>query len=414
MDRPQLVLIPPLQCPQLEPSHSTGDLPSREELNQILDTLDLATPRPRNRLITRTEFNRLLSLMQQSSNPESNARSNTLGDLDLSKFSISPRPAFLFGKDLSSCYTFNPDLLLMYQDRIVAVDDILHDILCFCHLASDHGDEEATNALIQEHYAFVPVDTVGKFVERCRSCAKRRLAKQRVDDISIFESLERGLDLPADSTADDSPSLRPSTSSTQFLASESSSFPSLSEENGVDQTEDEDLVRYLHFERTLRTAVSKIELPLMSARSAPGVCRPTSSSAGSMERILSLPMSREVSLYQGIPNGWQYHFPDYESALNEFVKQQDDPPVESILGRREIQNVPRIPSVAPLSRDRINNTLGAGIGDGSGLAACGPVILVEKEIVQQEVLQDDLLDKPLVQNDQAGAGSEVCKENTIF
>ncbi|THU88777.1 hypothetical protein K435DRAFT_781901 [Dendrothele bispora CBS 962.96] len=50
---------------------------------------------------------------------------------------------------------------------------------------------------------------------------------------------------------------------------------------------------------------------------------PGSGSVGQPVELLpkSLPMSREVSLFQGLPNGWQY-FTDYETALSEFMERR--------------------------------------------------------------------------------------------
>jgi hypothetical protein len=60
-----------------------------------------------------------------------------------------------------------------------------------------------------------------------------------------------------------------------------------------------------------------------------------------------VPMAREVSLYKGLPNGWQYRHPDYASAHAEFMKakgqsyvQEDDPGVRVTR--------PRVPSILPL------------------------------------------------------------------
>ncbi|KAJ8090462.1 hypothetical protein PM082_019060 [Marasmius tenuissimus] len=400
-----LALVPPLQCCVKSDSSWQGSIndsvPPLEVFKQLLDSPSFAMHRPENRLITRSLFSELFSATQHrdSSNSSSKARIRLSDGLDLSKFHISPRPTVLFGKDIPSCCTSHPHSLLKYDNRIVAVDDLLYDILRFCHLASRHGDQEATNALVQEHYAFVPVDLVAKFVKACPGCGQRLLSEKAGDVVTGSKSTGPSVHPPI---IRNSPSSQAQGALTQ---------PSTVVDEEGETDEGDDLVRYLHLERTVRSAPSKIELPLMSTRSAPGVERPAPSMTGSMERLMSLPMSREVSLYQGIPNGWQYHFPDYESALNGFVKQMDEPPPEAVVKRKEVQKVPRIPSVAPLSRDRINNTLCNGIGDGSELFERGPVVLVEKEIVQKPV-HDDLLDRAFAQIDQFSASVQVCKENT--
>ncbi|ESK84687.1 hypothetical protein Moror_649 [Moniliophthora roreri MCA 2997] len=214
------------------------------------------------------------------------------------EFSFSPRPSSLYGVDISSCYKHSPKDVLMHQNRIVTVDDLLYDILCFCHAKSDHGDVEATTALVQEHYTFVPSGLIADFVNACPTCNEEM----------------------------DSPS-----------SDEGSS----------------DLSNYITFEKTFQNA--PISLPLMmTTQSAPGRFQSLSN-----DGLKSLPMSREVSLYQGIPNGWQYYFPNYKSALNNFVKEKDSgamvrqmtlPPPTS-----ERLDVPRVPSIAPLRSGDIEN-----------------------------------------------------------
>lgn len=57
-------------------------------------------------------------------------------------------------------------------------------------------------------------------------------------------------------------------------------------------------------------------------------------------------MSREVSLYHGLPNGWQFRT-DYPTAHAEFMKRKNEGtlnPPDTELGKKR----PRIPSVAPL------------------------------------------------------------------
>ncbi|KAK7039190.1 hypothetical protein VNI00_010095 [Paramarasmius palmivorus] len=180
-----------------------------------------------------------------------------------SEFTLSPRPSSLYGVDISTCYKHSPNVVLTHQNRIVAVDDLLYDILCFCHVKSNHGDVESTTALVQESYAFVPTALIAEFVNDCPTCNG---------------------DLEMDS-------------------------PSSDKENS-------DRHSYIYFDKPLPNA--PMTLPMSMTQSAPGRFQSCLD-----DGLKSLPMSREVSLYQGIPNGWQYHFPDYESALDGFVTQKD-------------------------------------------------------------------------------------------
>ncbi|KAF8811904.1 hypothetical protein BYT27DRAFT_7183368 [Phlegmacium glaucopus] len=60
--------------------------------------------------------------------------------------------------------------------------------------------------------------------------------------------------------------------------------------------------------------------------------------------IQSLPMSREVSLYKGLPNGWQFRHDDYASAHAEFIQTRHLPVQDSDLRNPR----PRVPSIVPL------------------------------------------------------------------
>ncbi|KAG7087422.1 hypothetical protein E1B28_013390 [Marasmius oreades] len=318
-------------------------------------------------------------------------------------------------------YGSHPQSILTYQGRIVAVEDLIYDILCFCHLASEHGDQDATNALIQDNYAFVPFALVRYFVGSCPSCVEKSLKKAM--DVMPAQG-NRMVDeqkpgpMRADSTlVNDTPSnsASASRSSIPLLSPETSKskVPVAITIDIVDETgrekEEEDFVRYLHLERTLRNPVTKVKLPLMATRSSPGFRPPSTSSPGAIERVTSLPMSREVSLYQGIPNGWQYHFPDYESALNEFVKQKDDSlilPSEGVSKKRDA--VPRVPSIAPLRGDKIHNTL----GNGRELFDHEPPSFRKRETVQ-ETPKDDLLSLALAQIEKFSVSFEGCKVRVL-
>lgn len=58
-------------------------------------------------------------------------------------------------------------------------------------------------------------------------------------------------------------------------------------------------------------------------------------------------MSREVSLYQGLPNGWQFRHKNVSAARDEFVLRQASWDTHAS-GARTVR--PRIPSIAPMTR----------------------------------------------------------------
>lgn len=87
--------------------------------------------------------------------------------------------------------------------------------------------------------------------------------------------------------------------------------------------------------------------------------------------IRSLPMSREVSLYQGLPNGWQLNS-DYDDAMEEFMHQRDDGILKDIKrqpGTVQNRKRPRIPSIAPLGSAKFNLTHVDGGGNGRAKAS---------------------------------------------
>ncbi|KAF9265128.1 hypothetical protein L218DRAFT_185392 [Marasmius fiardii PR-910] len=406
-------LTPPLKhCLQSDRSLPIAGLPTPETFKTILHSQDFANSRYEDRPFSRATFDRMFKTPQRSGNchsPVAETRSDPLPNEGL--FSVSTRPGILVRRDLD---TFHPQAILTYQDRIVAAEDLLYDILCFCHLASDHGDQCATNALVQDLHAFVSSVLVGEFVDSCPACAEKSLKKASeaapTHDDYVFDEEEPGR---RDNTPVYDSSSNPASTSTSSdpLFSSETSKPEPLMTIRVDGNEEDDSMKYHRLKRTLRNPLTEVELPLMPTRSDPGFRPSSSPSLGAIERVTSLPMSREVSLYQGIPNGWQYHFPDYESALNKFVKQKDGPlaspsPIEGLPSK--MKGLPRVPSIAPLRGDKIQNTLGNGseLFD-RRLSASG------HKDVMKETPRNDLMNLALAQIDEFSVSHEICKENDI-
>ncbi|KAJ3727630.1 hypothetical protein F5878DRAFT_386844 [Lentinula raphanica] len=211
--------------------------------------------------------------------------------------------------------------VLLWKDRVVVPQNLLYDAIHYCHTQSGHGDFSRTMALVKRYYTFVPACSVHRFVDACPTCTAGR-------DNAITSA-----------TSDD-----PAQNSRKVL-SLSNSFDLLA----FSESRNDGLSTFPSMENMI------VSPPLFSRLSnASG-----GSESSQNSQLQSHPMSREVSLFQGLPNGWQY-YTDFEHAHQDFMRYKDE--IMAQQPRVGHKRRPRIPSVAPLIPVNFNFGGNDGLG----------------------------------------------------
>lgn len=226
-----------------------------------------------------------------------------------------------------------PQEVLLHDNLLVAVQEQLYDLLCYCHGMTGHGGRDKTCSLIRKHYTWVPKDLVSSFVKACPTCIMKKCGGG-LD--SSFVAQSTGYDCKIEDMS--VPSLlefhQNIFSQDQAIAASSSTMPGIvwpsmrDSGSGRILLEDDPLeVAYREAILRARDVKAKAGMPVTAPRGLQGV-----------------PMSREVSLYKGLPNGWQYRHSDYASAHAEFMQTKD----LLVQNSDPTNSRPRVPSIAPL------------------------------------------------------------------
>lgn len=228
-----------------------------------------------------------------------------------------------------------PEEVLLHDNLLVAIREQLYDLLCFCHGSTGHGGRDKTCALIRKHYTWVPKDLVSGFIKACPTCIMKKcggidsalatqMAEQRAEDASFFRFIASYGSNTDNAASDASPvSPVPTTSSSISWTTVASHGDSDSQE-----FEEVDAVEIAYREAVQRARIMKASLSGM---------------AGALPQPPA--MSREVSLYRGLPNGWQYRHNDYASAHAEFMKNKEMGLYEDGASGDKLL---RVPSILPL------------------------------------------------------------------
>lgn len=213
--------------------------------------------------------------------------------------------------------------VLLHENSIVAVQEQIYDLLCYSHGATNHGGRDRTCAALRKHYTWVPKELVAKFIKICPTCVAKK---------SGFPKLSNSEASDVDMEPRPPPSLREYLRS---LAGHDTADP------GPSADDDHVLLRASSLDGSESANQAAVSNPLDRQANHSAPMERLKSPSG----LRSLPMSREVSLYQGIPNGWQFQHADYTTARDAFTK-RDDTAISSSSGTSAGR--PRIPSVAPM------------------------------------------------------------------
>lgn len=206
--------------------------------------------------------------------------------------------------------------IVLHKGLLVALQEQLYELLCYAHGTANHGGRDRTLAALRKYYTWVPREIVAQFTMSCPTCMMKKAGLSKTSLAST-----NGVRNPNESRL---PALR------DFLSS-------VAAQEGYSLTDDK--TRNLGLKNDRESTF----MPLYNHAVDLGS---TSAQGSSSISPRSLPMSREVSLYHGLPNGWQFHT-DYPTAHAEFTRRKNEGTLnlpDRVLGRKR----PRIPSVAPL------------------------------------------------------------------
>ncbi|KAF9528824.1 hypothetical protein CPB83DRAFT_747536, partial [Crepidotus variabilis] len=127
------------------------------------------TPRRQGKaLITQAMFDRIWDVLHSPESPGETAQ-----------FRFWARKMFTTSKTYRSSLggvDMNEPLqeVLLHDNLLVAVQEQLYDLLCFCHGSTGHGGRDKTCALIRKHYTWVPKDLVSSFIKACPTCIMKK------------------------------------------------------------------------------------------------------------------------------------------------------------------------------------------------------------------------------------------------
>ncbi|KAG6872159.1 hypothetical protein C0995_012477 [Termitomyces sp. Mi166 len=204
-----------------------------------------------------------------------------------------------------------PRTVLLHDQNLVAVQEQIYDILCYGHGIANHAGRDKTCSSIREHYTWIPKELVAQFIKACPTCIARKCGMKNGDN-SAAKTLRqylRNLGTPHESGEEDSEKPRKSA----FRLSPKK-------------------------QRTITRVESSQPLDRLGNNTAPP----------QVHAPQSVSMSREVSLYQGLPNGWQFRHDDIAEAQKEFISNKKTAHISGSNGR--VNGRPRVPSIAPMMR----------------------------------------------------------------
>ena len=309
--------------------------PTYAQYKQVENSyLQSLTPRRQGKaLISQAMFDRIWDVLHQ---PDSHNETAQFRFWARKMFTVSKTHRVTLGAVDNSGEETAQEVLL-HDNLLVAIQEQLYDLLCYCHGSTGHGGRDKTCALIRKHYTWVPKDLVSNFIKACPTCIMKKCGNS--ESAAVIAQM-------SDSTRNEEPPLPlmrdffHGSIYGQDPVPASSSIPGLPWPT-TGPRDPMPMSPVMLEEDPLEAAYRDAILRSRGLRSIPGI------NGQSPRGIHGLPMSREVSLYKGIPNGWQFRHGDYASAHAEFMRTKDLPSVEETEHDMAMRR-PRIPSIAPL------------------------------------------------------------------
>ena len=230
-----------------------------------------------------------------------------------------------------------PQEVLLHDNLLVAVQEQLYDLLCYCHGSTGHGGRDKTCALIRKHYTWVPKDLVSGFIKMCPTCIVKKCGSSDLSPVPQSNTCDSKIeDMSLSALREFYQNIY---TQEQAVAVSSSTTPGLVWPSMGDSGSGP-VRRILLEDDSLEAAYREAILRARETKARAGMSVTTQRGRG----LQGVPMTREVSLYKGLPNGWQFRHNDYASAHAEFMQTRHLPIQDFDLGNLR----PRIPSIAPL------------------------------------------------------------------
>lgn len=334
------------------------EFPTYAQYKHIESTY-LTTLNPKKRekaLITQAMFDRIWDTLQD---PDNRAESPQFRFWVRKMFRLSDsNDTTLFR---SSNWDKENEVLLLHDNRPVAIQEQLYELICYCHSRANHGGRDRTREVVRQHYSWVPKELVAQFVKICPTCTPRRCRNSSFLPAIVKKPPHMLTQEDRDIESQIKPILDLDDGAHNYYTRPDDTPPQLSWPPALGGSSDPSLLSHHTESGLLLTSYAfifesgkstKESTPTHDSINLPRPSlTPTSSSSPPAQPmssgLQSHPMSREVSLYQGLPNGWQYHS-DYPEAYQAHIKGKGRTFDATEIGRRQRDKRPRIPSVAPL------------------------------------------------------------------
>ncbi|KAF9449083.1 hypothetical protein P691DRAFT_586375 [Macrolepiota fuliginosa MF-IS2] len=329
------------QTPDVNKSDGEPGFPTRAQY-QIIERgyIESLTPRRQGKaLISQALFDRIWDVLHSTDNVKENAQ-----------FRFWVRKMFTLSKSHSASLGTNGQTrqmeqeVLLHDGLLVAVREQIYDLLCYCHGSTNHGGRDKTCALIRKHYTWVPKDLVAQFIKACPTCIVKKCGHSDTGFVS-----------PRLGTSIGSPTVPAAQIHLEDVAIKqepTSPLPSFkdyfNDVDGSDNLGQEAFSNSLP-STPIHTPHSQFTFKADQLNTTPIDELRRYNDLLINNPLPGFPMMREVSLYKGLPDGWQYQNLSYRNAHAGWTEYQRVAPIlpyDPSLGRTH----PRIPDVAPLFR----------------------------------------------------------------
>jgi Integrase zinc binding domain len=255
-----------------------------------------------------------------------------------------------------SATTISSVPVVLHENRPVAIREQLYELFVYCHARSNHGGRDKTCAVIRQHYSWVPKELTAQFVKACPTCTLKRSGNPdlmamvqeqgQVVNNATASSDEKVGSTPIGPYFGPGPN-EPVVGGRQAVTTVAALDKVYQDQSLSGDPKKQNWPPSKGSLDTLTTSLLHRDLSPMLVDVSPPVNTPSARRPFMVPpRGLKQPpaMSREISLFNGIPHGWTIDDPESiqarAEAYNTMVEQRT-----GIAALLPPGMVPRIPSV---------------------------------------------------------------------